>query len=71
MIVELDQKDLIALVKGISPNCSFEHPIVSLYGRHIGGFVDEWEWNYQSLQEAQPEVLWEVYTLCKNSWKRV
>jgi len=69
MIVELDQKDLIALVKGVNPDSNlFEHPVISLYGRHIGGFVDEWEWNIKSLQGASDEILWAVYTLCKNSW---
>ena len=67
MKVELDKKDLIALVSGTSPYYdAFEIPLVKQNGYFIGGHVDKWSWN--SLKELTEEQLWELYNICKDSW---
>ncbi|MFA5409375.1 MAG: hypothetical protein WC343_11445 [Bacilli bacterium] len=68
MKVELEKKDLIALVNGTSPYYNaFEIPLVKENGYYMAGHVEKWCWN--SLKELTEEELWELYNICKNSWK--
>jgi hypothetical protein len=70
MKVELTREDLIALVKGTSPNYSvMEHPLIKANGTYSGGFKDEWNWNYSFDNSLTDDQLLEMYTICKSSWK--
>ena len=69
IMVHLDRKDLISLVKGTEPFYSvFEHPLVKDNGDYVGGFVDKWAWNHPKLNTLSNEELVELYYICKNSW---
>jgi hypothetical protein len=70
MNLELTKEDLIALVKGTSPHYNvMEHPLIKSNGSYSGGFKDEWNWNYTFDKSLTEEQLFEMYTICKNSWK--
>ena len=70
MLIELDRKDLISLVKGTSPYYSiFENPLVKQCGSYCGGMCDEWSWTSVYLEELSDKELFELYALCKDSWK--
>lgn len=67
MKVDLDRKDLIALVKGTSPNYSeFNNPLVKANGSYCGGFVERWDWSLTS--DITDSQLYELYKICKASW---
>ena len=70
MEVKLDRKDIISLLIGSTPDYSVMHKIPKELGSYIGGFVDDWHWNY--ISEDIPytdEYLYDLYLMCKNSWK--
>lgn len=68
--VHLSKKDLASLVKGTSPNFDLHsHPLVKKSGRYYGGFNDEWNWNYGFENNLSEEELWDLYVLCRDSWK--
>lgn len=70
IMVHLDRKDLLSLVKGTDPYYSvFEHPLVQENGDYTGGFVDKWSWNHPRLNALSNEKLVELYYICKNSWQ--
>lgn len=65
MIVDLDRKDLEALVKGSYVGYSLiTNPLIKKAGYYIGGFHDEWRWN-SSLEQLTNEELFEIYMMCK------
>lgn len=67
MLMDLDKKDLEALVCGVLPNFSvIDHPKVKKHGQWMGRY-DQWEWNRISIADASEEELKEVYLICKNS----
>ena len=69
IMVHLDRKDLMSLVRGTDPYYSvFEHPLVKDNGDYVGGFVDKWAWCYPKLNTLSNEELVELYYVCKNSW---
>ena len=68
--VKLDRKDIISLLKGVKPNYSVMDRIPSELGSYVGGFVDDWHWNY--ISEDVPfsdDELYNLYLMCKESWK--
>lgn len=70
MKVKLNRKDIIALLLGSTPNYSVMDKIPKELGYYVGGFVDDWKWNY--ISEDTPytdEYLYDLYLMCKNSWK--
>ena len=70
MIVDLDRKDIISLLKGSKPNYNVINKIPEEFGYYVGGFVNDWRWNY--ISENVPysdEQLYDLYLMCKNSWK--
>lgn len=70
MKIDLEKEDLVNLVMGITPFYNeFEHPLVKENGSYVGGFVDEWRWAKYKLIELNEDELYELYLICKNSWK--
>lgn len=68
MNVELDRKDIISLLRGTTPAWSVMDKIPKELGSYVGGFVDDWHWNY--ISENVPysdEYLFNLYLTCKNS----
>ena len=69
MKVELERKDLEALVKGKPPYYNeFDNPLVKKAG-HV--YIDQYggtDWN--SLSELTSEELYKLYIICKNSWNK-
>ena len=69
MLVDLEKKDLIKLVKSISPyfTAMNEH-----YIKGMGNYDDyrsSWEWDETSLEQLDESDLLLIYYICKNSWK--
>lgn len=66
MIVNLDKKDLIALVKGSTPGYStMSHPLVSKNGTYYDQY-GRYEWDRYKLAEMTEEQLLDLYYICKN-----
>jgi hypothetical protein len=71
MNVELSKEDLLSLVKGASPYYSiFDDKRIKPYGHFVGGHAEYWQWSDSALQELSNEQLFEIYQLCKDSWKK-
>lgn len=69
MTIDLDRKDLIALVRGTSPNFSeMNNPKIKKHGSWVGGHHDRWDWNFSSIENASDAELIELYKICKDSW---
>lgn len=68
MIVDLDRKDIISLLKGTSPDFSVMHLIPKDLGYYCGGFVDKWSWNYYVPDKYSDKELYDFYLICKKSW---
>lgn len=70
MKVELEKDDLVSLVIGTVPCYNvFDHHLVQKTGRYIGGHVDSWKWDRSEVEKLTQEDLWDLYQLCKLSWK--
>ena len=54
MTVDLDRKDVIALLKGTCPNYNVMDKIPKDLGSYIGGMVDDWHWSY--ICEDTPQI---------------
>lgn len=66
----LDKEDLIAMVKGIEPYYNvFDHSLIKNCGKYIGGFCDRWEWDLDKLEKLDNRDLYNLYSICKQSWK--
>lgn len=69
MEVVLSKEDLISLVKGTPPSYSvMDHAMVEKHGSYSGSY-DRWDWNSE-LKELSESELWELYNICKKSWKK-
>lgn len=70
MNIDLSKKDLVNLVKGQSPYYNvMNNPLVKQCGNYVGGFYDKWNWHSTELEKLTEEQLYQLYTLCKDSWK--
>ena len=70
MIVDLDRKDIISLLTGSKPNYNVFDKIPKELGSYVGGFVDDWQWNRINENVSYTdEQLYDLYLICKNSWK--
>ena len=68
MQVELDRKDLEALVKGYGVSYSgFNHPLVKVAGHSYSDQYGRTSWG--GLSKLSDEQLYVLYCVCKNSWK--
>jgi hypothetical protein len=69
MLVELDKRDLSLLVMGTKPYYSlFEHPQVKGRGKYYDQTAN-WDWNTTKLQELSEQELYDLFILCRDSWK--
>lgn len=69
MKFDLDKKDLISLVKGTDPNLNvMGDPKIRSRGSY-GETHGRWDWNYRAFEGCSEQEIYEVYQLCKNSWK--
>lgn len=67
MKVELDRKDLEALVKGYGVGYSyFSHPLVKIAGHSYSEQYGRTNW--YSLDRLTDDGLYELYKICKKSW---
>lgn len=70
ILINLDKGDLVTLVLGSSPYYSvFEEPLIKKCGSFTGGFVEKWSWSRSTLEQLTEEELYQIYIICKNSWK--
>ena len=68
MTLELDRKDLEALVKGSSVSYSgFSHPLVKMAGHSYSDQYGRTSWG--SLDKLTEAELYMLYCVCRNSWK--
>lgn len=68
--IKLDKEDLISLVIGKPPYYNqFENPLVKQCGSYTGGMAERWDWKTHELEKLSEEQLYELYVICKNSWK--
>lgn len=69
MKLNLDKKDLISMVKGISPNDIAEsNPLIKKNGSYSASY-SRWSWSYGTFEKYSEEELYEIYMICKNSWE--
>lgn len=67
MKVELERKDLEALVKGEELHYNeFENPLVKKAGHRYSDQYGRADWS--SLENLTDEELYKLYEICKNSW---
>lgn len=67
MILDLDKDALKALVRSTPPYYSlFDNDLI----KTLGNYNDNtgWSWNSE-LDKLSEESLWNLYTMCKKSWK--
>jgi len=70
MKIELNKKDLISLVMGTTPYYDvMDNPLVKECGEWIGGMADRWSWEKYKLENLDEKELYDLYLICKNSWK--
>lgn len=67
MNIELDRKDLEALVKGYDVSYGeFNHPLVKLAGHSYNDQYGRTSWI--KLYKLSDSELYMLYNVCKNSW---
>ena len=67
MLVELDRKHLVHLVKGCGPHYrEFNNPLVKKAGHSFSDSTDNTSWS--KLHELTDEELYQLYLICRNSW---
>ena len=71
MLLELEKKDLINMIKGVMPYYSlFEILIEKDYGSYADKKSNNsWVWNEERLQKMSEDKLFELYETCVNSYK--
>lgn len=73
MIITVDKNDLLILVSSIKPNIEIKEDsqkvyTLKLYGDFSEDGSDSWVWNKEKLTKLNEEELYELYTICKESW---
>lgn len=70
MKLNLDRKDLISLAKGTNPNYrAMDIPLIKNHGNMGGPHGDQWSWNWNAFESESDEMIYEIYLICKDSWK--
>lgn len=66
MIVDLDRKDIINLLRGSSPSYEVWNSIPQELGSFHGGMSDGWDWNNINLDAPYSDkYLYDLYLKCK------
>jgi len=73
MKLELDKDDLIAMVNGVIPYYTlFNDPLIKQCRQHVGtNSIVGWSWNQYKLETLSEQELFQLYTICKNSWELI
>lgn len=67
MLVELEKKDIITLLKGNTPPYHIINKIPADIGHFVGGFVEKFDWTItESDCQYSEEYLYNLYLMCKN-----
>lgn len=67
--MQLSKKDLMSLVNGQSPYYDlFDHPIVKTSG-DFSASHGIWNWHSSALEKLSEQQLWDLYVMCRDSWK--
>ena len=68
MTVDLDRRDIMALVLGSDPGYTYLTEFLNAgYGTYTGGFVDRYDWQIDGgLDKCTDEELYNIYLKCKN-----
>lgn len=68
LLIELDRKDLEAMIKGSTLNYTeFNNPLVKMVGHSYSDQYGKTSWN--NLNALTESELWKLRIICKNSWK--
>ena len=68
LLIELDRKDLEAMIKGSEHNYhEFNNPLVKLAGHSYSDQYGKTSWSH--LNALTEDELWKLRIICKNSWK--
>lgn len=71
MLVEIDRKDIIRLIRGTSPSYEKMGIFVNAgLGYYVGGFSDRWEWEYDWSAKWDSYSSKELYDLYKYNLKQ-
>lgn len=67
MNIEITKEELISLIKRHWPDFQ-QMDIIEVmgFGRYIGGFTDEWEWNEDALNKLHEEKLLQILEELRN-----
>ena len=71
MLVEIDRKDVIRLIRGTSPSYEKMGIFVNAgLGYYVGGFSDRWEWEHDWSDKLDSYSSKELYDLYKYNLKQ-
>lgn len=71
MVVDIDRKDLLCMLRGTCPSYEIMNKIPGDLGEYIGEFLDKWYWNFNPGDEEwifkkySEQYIWELYQKCK------
>lgn len=67
ILIDLDKKDLMALVKGFDPTYEqMEHPLCKNNGTFSGSY-GRWDWNYDAFKDSSEQELYNFYLYLKRT----
>lgn len=70
MKIELDKEDILCMLCSKSvPYELIDEFMDKKYGRYIGGFCDQWDWNIDKLRSLTEEDIYNIY-LCLKNYKK-
>lgn len=66
MLVELDKRDIIYMLKGTFPSYNIFNKIPEDLGYFVGGHVERWVWTISEENcRYSEEYLYNLYLICK------
>jgi len=63
MLIDLDKKALINLVRGTVPDYECMQDLKE-YGSFTGGMVDRWDWGWGVFDDLSEEEIYNIYLRC-------
>jgi hypothetical protein len=68
-LLKIGKDTLIDLVFGVGPNFNiFKNPTVARCGKYNGSY-GSWSWDMVELNKLTEDELYDLYKLCRDSWK--